>query len=111
MLLYSKSTSIVYSHLSTFGRHFCSYLVDTFDNGLLLNRLLKHRNIIYSQCFLGSQECGHMRNGGVENLIAILAAATKLTAEPRYATTLLFQVGLNLMSYMYLHRKGVNYPL
>jgi len=50
-------------------------------------------------------------NWRIENLVAVLAAATQLAAEPRYTAALCLQVGLNLVSYVYIHKKGVNYPL
>lgn len=78
---------------------------------LLFNRLFKYRNVIYSQCFLCRIQCGHVRNRCVENFVAVLAAATQLAAEPRNTAALCLQVGLNLVSYVYLHKKGVNYPL
>lgn len=106
--------------LSTFGLWFCNHLVDTFVctllktmiySLLLFNRLFKYRNVIHPQRFLCCIQCGQMRNWCVENLVAVLAAATQLTTEPRNTAALCLQVGLNLVSYVYLHKKGVNYPL
>lgn len=78
---------------------------------LLFNRLFKYRNVIHPQRFLCRIQCCNMRNWRVENLVAVLAAAAQLAAEPRNTAALCLQVGLNLVSYMYIHKKGVNYPL
>ena len=72
---------------------------------LLLYRLFKHRNVIDAQCLLCRIECCNVRNRCVENLVTVLAATAKLAAEPRYTTALHFKVGLNLMSYVYIHKK------
>ena len=75
------------------------------------NTILQQSNIIDTQRFLCGIQCGQMRNGCVENLIAVLSAAAKFFAEPRNTTALRFQIGLNLVSYVYIHKKGVNYSL
>ena len=52
-----------------------------------------------------------MRNWGFENLVAVLPAAAHLLAEPLNAATLLFQIGLNLVTYVNFHNKSVNNSL
>ena len=76
-----------------------------------VNRILQQSNIVDTQRFLCSIQSCNVRNWRVENLVAVLAAATQLTTEPRNTAALRLQVGLNLVSYVYLHKKGVNYPL
>ena len=78
---------------------------------IINNTILQQSNIIDTQRFLRSIQCGQMRNWRVENLIAVLPAAAKFFAEPRNTAALRLQVGLNLVSYVYIHKKGVNYPL
>ena len=106
MLFYPKPFSIVSFPLSINSWRFCNYLVDTFDNSLL-NRLFEHRNVIDAQCLLCRIECCNVRNRCVKNLVTVLAATAKLAAEPRYAAALRLQVGLNLVSYVNFHKKGV----
>lgn len=76
-----------------------------------ISGIFQHSNIVGTQRFLCCINSRNVWNRVFENLVTILSAAAHLLTEPRYAPTLRFQIGLNLVSYVYIHKKGVNYPL
>ena len=76
-----------------------------------ISGIFQHSNIVGTQRFLCRINSRNVRTRGFENLVTVLPAAAHLLAEPFNAAALCLQVGLNLMSYVYIHKKGVNYPL
>lgn len=76
-----------------------------------ISGIFQHSNIVGTQRFLCRINSRNVWNRVFENLVTILSAAAHLLTEPRNTAALCLQVGLNLVSYVYIHKKGVNYPL